>query len=245
MRTLLLILLAAVSATTLSAQMVIIPQSRLDSIASPKSVVSRVAVSSDRVDFGRIEEQKTAKNTICLQNGESKSVVITKLSTSCRCVTATASERVVGSGKSAQIALTFNPKGFPGPFEHKVFVYTNLSETLPTAVVALRGYVVADADRSCDYPYHCAGLLLRSGGVKFNHSKVERIACLNGSSRAIKVAKDCLLSSPQLSVHSEPETLKPGQAGDIVVTLKGEASGNLKLYLEADLAPRAREIKIE
>lgn len=245
MRTLLFALFAAVSATTLSAQMVIIPQSRLDSIASPKRVVSRVAVSSDRVDFGRIEELKTAKSTITLHNGESRSVAITKLTTSCRCITATAQERVVGSGKSVEITLAFNPKGFPGPFEHKVFVYTNLSETLPTAVVALSGYVVADADRSCDYPYHCAGLLLRRGSVKFNDSKVERIACLNGSSRAIKVAKDCLLSSPQLSVYSEPEILKPGQTGDIVVTLKGEARGNLKLYLEAEMAPRAREIKIE
>lgn len=246
MRTLLLVLAVTLCTTELYAQMILIPKSRLDSIASPRSVVSKVVVEGGKsVDFGRIEEQKIARRVVKLQNKESKSIAVTKLSTTCRCLSATMSSRVICAEKSGEIVLTFNPKGFPGPFEHKVLAYTNLSENQPTAVLTVKGYVIPDKDRSGDYPYHCAGLLLRRKSVNFSSSKVERIACMNGSSKTIKIEKDTLLSSKQITLHAEPEIVKPGQTADIVVTLTDCSEQNMKLYLVADMAPRAREIKIE
>jgi hypothetical protein len=68
---------------------------------------------------------------------------------------------------------------------------------------------------------------------------------MNGSQRAIRVKKDVLLSSAQVDIKSQPEVLQPGEQGDLVITLTGETNEKLRLYIEADIAPRNREIKIE
>lgn len=224
------------------AQFKLVPQSKLDSVANPRTVASALIVEQRVVDLGRVAESEIAHYKIAIKSG-SKGSVMWNTRATCRCLSA--NNGVVKGGQSAELELSFSGKGFPGPFDHKLFIYEGSDNQHLAAVVRVKGYVVADADRSGDYPYHCAGLLLRQPSVKFNGTAVERIACKNGLQRAIKVATDTLLSSSEVSVKSEPELLQPGEEGDLIITLKGKKSENLKLYIDAPMAPRTREIKIE
>ena len=225
------------------AQFKLVPQSKLDSIANPRTVASMLAVEQQIVDLGRVAESDVVQTDVAVIN-RGRSTIVYRARTTCRCLSVADIAPLKG-GQSGKITLSFAGKGHPGPFEHKVFVYTADSESTPTAVVRVKGYVVADADLKGDYPYHCGGLLMRQAGVKFSGTTVERIACKNGTSAPLRVTTDTLLSSDGVTVKTEPEVLMPGQCGDVVVTVKTEKREFLKLYIAGQSAPRTREIKIE
>jgi hypothetical protein len=220
----------------------IIPQAKLDSVSNPRTVASALIVKEQSVDLGRVAESAITERSVEVLNS-GKTPIAYHIKSSCRCLTARGG--VVKGGQKGAIAFSFTGKGFPGPFAHKLFVYQSGDKQALVAVICIKGYVVADADSSGDYPYHCAGLLLRQPAVSFKSSRTERIACMNGSQRAIRVKKDVLLSSAQVDIKSQPEVLQPGEQGDLVITLTGETNEKLRLYIEADVAPRNREIKIE
>jgi hypothetical protein len=224
-----------------TAQLKLVPKSVLDSIANPRTVQSEIVVEEHSVDFGRIAECDRVERRVAIRNIGSKSVAY-RTTTSCRCLTA--SSGVVREDKGAEIVLNFSGKGFPGPFSHRVLVYA-ADQTTPTAVISVKGYVVASSDRSGDYPYTCGALLLRQPGVKICSNSTERIACLNSSNRAVRVAKDTLLSSEGLEIYTEPRVLQPAEQGDLVISLRAEKREDMKLYIQGPFAPSKREIKIE
>ena len=241
MRSVLLLLLSMLCYCSV-AQMRIIPQAKLDSVSNPRTVASALIVKEQSVDLGRVAESAITERSVEVLNS-GKTPIAYHIKSSCRCLTARGG--VVKGGENGNITFSFTGKGFPGPFAHKLFVYQSGDKQALVAVICIKGYVVADADSSGDYPYHCAGLLLRQPAVSFKSSRTERIACMNGSQRAIRVKKDVLLSSAQVDIKSQPEVLQPGEQGDLVITLTGETNEKLRLYIEADVAPRNREIKIE
>ena len=224
------------------AQFKLVPQSRLDSVANPRTAPSALIVEQKVVDLGRVAESTVAERKITIKNSGNRPMMWSCRAT-CRCLSAT--NGAVKGGEASEMSMTFSVKGFPGPFDHKLFVYEGGDNQKLVAVVRVKGYVIPDTDRSGDYPYHCAGLLLRQPSVKFDNTTIERIACKNGSQSAVRVRKDALLSSAEIELRSEPEVLQPGEDGDLIVTLKGKKRENLKLYIDADMAPRTREIKIE
>lgn len=220
----------------------IIPQAKLDSVSNPREVASALIVVERNIDLGRVAESAITERSIEVINSGKKPIAY-HIKSSCRCLTARGG--IVKGGENGNITFSFTGKGFPGPFAHKLFVYQSGDKQALVAVICIKGYVVADADSSGDYPYHCAGLLLRRPSVDFKSSRVERIACMNGSQRAIRVKKDALLSSANVEIKSVPKVLQPGEQGDLMITLTGETNEKLRLYIEADVAPRNREIKIE
>ncbi len=223
------------------AQMRLVPKAVLDSIANPRTVESALVVESSVIDFGRIAESDRVERSVEIKNVGTETLTF-RTTTSCRCLTAT--NGVIRAGQSIKIVLSFSGKGFPGPFSHRVTVYA-AEMTTPTAVISVKGYVVADADRRADYPYTCGALLLRQPRVKIEGNTTERIACMNGSNRAVTVARDGLLSTDGVEVYTEPRTLQPGEEGDLVITLRTEKQAKMRLYIEGEYAPSKREIKIE
>ena len=119
----------------------------------------------------------------------------------------------------------------------RVFIYTNLSSSTPSAVLTLKGKVTPSSDRSGDYPRSRGNLLLRRDTITLAGDKpqTERIACLNNGSRAMRLEMDDF-SSKGLTLRTEPAVLAPGKEGDLVITYTPEADGKkplwLKLYTE-------------
>lgn len=235
-----------------SAQLRLISQQKLDSVANPRIVEgARMQFrGGEQVSFDTIgEDAGPWEQTVEWRNGGEQTLVVTRVTTSCSCLQATAAKGAVKSGASATLRLKYYPKGHPGKVEQRVFIYTNLSATTPSAVVTLRGEVLPSADRSADYPFSRGVLLLRRDTVILAGDKpqTERIACLNSGSRELRLEAD-EFSSRGLMLRSEPAVLRAGEEGDLVITYTPEEDKQplwLKLYIKGLNEPlRAREIVV-
>ncbi|MBR4995850.1 MAG: DUF1573 domain-containing protein [Alistipes sp.] len=236
------------------AQIKIIPQSVLDSVANPKTVTGArmVVEGGDVVLFGCISEDSAAwRKVIVWRNGGDKPLTITSVRTSCSCLKAEAERKVVKGGEKATIAVAYYPKGHPGKVEQRIYIYTNLSDTTPTAVVKVRGEVQPSADRRGDYPFYRGALRLRQDTVVLDGDRRQevRIACLNSSERAMRLSADTLLSSAGITLRSEPAVLQGGAEGDLVVTYTPRAEKQekgLNLYIKGLALPlRERLIRVK
>ena len=237
------------------AQIRIISQEKRDSIANPSTLKCNDMhfVDGRSIDFGTMEEDDGNHIRIAKwQNLGTEQLIITRITTSCGCVRCDYSREAIGSGKYGKISITYAPKGHPGVMRQRIFIYTNRSEKVPTAIVEIKGEVRASADRRGDYPHTIGELLLRNRQARIDSdsesAQTIRIACMNGGKRDLTPSKDALLSSPSLTISSEPRVLRAGQEGEIIISYtptKGERKESLRLFIEnRNLAPRDREIKI-
>jgi hypothetical protein len=105
---------------------------------------------------------------------------------------------------------------------HRIFVYTDRSTQMPTAILDINGNVVASANRHGDYQHSIGELLLRQREVRLESmadgSQRARIACMNGGKAALIPRIDTLLSSRSLSLRCEPQVLQPNAEGYIVIS---------------------------
>ena len=111
-------------------------------------------------------------------------------------------------------------KGHPGVFDRRIFVYTQLSDKEPTAILSLRGAVTASVRTDDDYPHAMGALRLKQRTVRFGRTdkvQSERIECLNAGDKPLTPVCDEGFAATGLSFACEPATLAPGAKGDLVV----------------------------
>lgn len=248
-----LIAMAMLGCEVATAQLRLIPKQKLDSVANPRIVEDArmqfkggAVVSFDTID----EDAGSWEKTLEWRNGSDRTLVVTRVTTSCSCLQAVADKGAVRGGGSSKLLLRYFPKGHPGRVEQRVFVYTNLSSSIPSAIITLRGDVIPSDDRSADYPRRHGALLLRRDTVTFagDREQVERIACLNVGERELRLEAD-ELSSRGLTLKTEPAVLKAGEEGDLVITYSPVDANKplwLKLYIKGLALPlRGREITVQ
>lgn len=254
-RDIMMIVVATMVATTVPAQIRIIPREVRDSVANPPThkCDDMHFVEGHSIDFGTMEEDGgTQTKKIVWRNQSKEPLTITRITTSCGCVRCDYAREAVESENQGEIVITYSPKGHPGTMRHRIFLYTDRSVKMPTAIVDIKGYVKASADRRGDYPHAIGALLLRSREIRFDRAEsgvqVIRIACMNGGKRDLSPKKDVLLSSKNISLDSEPITLRAGEEGEIIIRYtptQGDESKPLRLFVdEQNTPPRNREIKI-
>lgn len=143
---------------------------------------------------------------------------IDRLVTSCSCATATYNQKTVAPGKTGEITVKYNPKGHPGRFERKIFIYTGGHKT-PAAILRLKVNVEVGADISGTYQVPMGKLRLRRSEITIPKGQmaVEKCACINVSDSPVKVTCNRYLLSPALTFKTQPEVLQPGQEGTITV----------------------------
>lgn len=251
MRAAIAIVVAAVTLMgEVSAQLRIIPQSRLDSVNNPQQVSgSKIVANGGRgVDLGRIDEQAAeVKREIEWRNRADKIVAITHIKSSCSCLKARFIPEGVKPGGCSRINITYYPKGHPGAINQRLFIYTNLSDDIPSAILDIGGYVIAGSDHRADYPYSLGYLLLRTCEIALPRGTTGRIACMNSGSKELRIREDGLLTTKGIRVSSQPEVLKPGEEGDLVITTDPTLStGDTELFIDGvSLPPRERKITIK
>ena len=159
------------------------------------------------------------------RNTGTRSVVVTKIATTCGCTEAKINMPVIEPGGEAEVTLVFNPFGHPGKAYLRAFVYSDLSEKLPIAVLTVNGEVTPSAKLWKDYRFTMGDLKLRSatfnlGKVRIGSKRKERVACANSGSKPLKVtAMDGFLPS-FMSLRTEPEVLEPSEEGYLILELK-------------------------
>lgn len=250
-----MVLVATMVATSTLAQIRTIPRERRDSVANPATLKSDDMhfAGGHIIDFGSMNEDGGRQmRTLAWQNRSMEPMSITRITTSCGCVRCDYPREVVEGGCCGEITITYAPERHPGTMRHRIFIYTDRSAQMPTAILDVKGFVRAAADRRGDYPHAVGSLLLRSREVliESGEERVQtiRVACMNGGKEPLTPRADALLSSDCFMLEAEPATLGAGQEGDIVIRYtpaKRETKQPLRLFVENhDLPPRDRELKI-
>ena len=239
--------MAVACVSELSAQIRIIPQAKLDSVANPPLAGrGEMLFAEGRVaEFGTLaEEAEPWSTTLRWTNTANTPLVVTKVTTGCSCVGAEPSRGTVAKGEQGWIKLTFNPRGRVGGVVQKVWIYTNLSADKPTAVLELRGRV-ATADTERGYPKAMGALRLGAESITITAGGRVSIACKNSGSRALQVVADPMLSSQGLTLRTEPKTLAAGAEGVLVVECEKGVENPARLYVGGlELPPRARKLEV-
>ena len=215
-----------------------------------KTLLFRSAV----LDAGTIDEAAVPPEyEYVWTNTGDRPVTVLKVTTTCGCAVASFDRHPVAPGDSASLKIKYHPKGHPGKFDRKIFVYTDLSGSVPAAVLSLKGYVRAADVPVWLYRYQMGNLCLRRTSVKFSSDKkgVERIMCMNAGDVPLSIGADAGLLPPFLSLRCEPEVIPPGGEADIVVAFDPEAVPMRMLSVipvvltGMDLPPSQRTIRVE
>ena len=159
---------------------------------------------------------------------------------------------VARAGSEGTVTVTYHPKGHPGSFDRRIFVYTQLSDKMPTAILHLTGTVIASERTDGDYPYAMGALRLKQQSVRLAPERLqnERIECLNTGGKAMRPRCDEHLLPPGITFRCEPATLAPGAKGDLVIGFDPaqathRAPAQLPLILEGpDVPPSGRTLQI-
>lgn len=243
------------TATPLCGQIRIVPRTQLDSLAHPATAPGADAMrfSQTQLDAGKIGEQDAPRSyTFRWRNTGTTPLVITRVRTTCGCAVATWEKRPVTADGEGWVTITYHPKGHPGVFDRRIFVYTQLSDKLPTAILNLRGVVVASQQTADDYPHAIGALRLKQQSVRFAPDQgvqTERIECLNTGDKPLRPVGNTG-KAQHIVFACEPETLAPGQKGDLVIRFDPARAPQtltpVVLLLEAEnLSPEQRTIRIE
>ncbi len=197
-------------------------QAMLDSLRNPPVAEGAGAMlfESRSIDAGEMNEDDAPRGyTFRWRNAGEQPLVVTRVRTTCGCAKPEYDRTPVKAGESARIGVTYYPKGHPGAFERRIFVYTQLSDSRPTATLTLTGRVTPSLSPVADYPHRMGALLLKRTQVSLSGTErqEERIACMNGGERELEVAVVRELLPDWLSAELEPSRVAPGGKCDLVV----------------------------
>ena len=199
-----------------------IPRERLDSLANPALAPGAGAMRFEtlRIDTGDIGEDDGPKSyTFRWKNAGDQPLVITRTNTTCGCAVTEYDRQPALPGQTRTFTVTYHPKGHPGHFQRKIFLFTQLSDKAPTAVLVLAGQVVPSTHPTYAYPHARGSLLLKQEEIRFNGGvlQAESIECLNGGKDTLRIRVDGNLLPPCIEAEFSPAELAPGRLGELIV----------------------------
>lgn len=203
-------------------------RAEIDSIMNPTLLEGKKGLLFDTttINVGCLsEDDKPVTYRFCFRNVSKETIVLTRVSTSCGCTTASFTKKPVKSGEKGTIELTFNPFEQVGKLNKGAFIYTNLSEKYPTEKITLFGEVTPTSNEWREYPYSMGNILrLRQSTILFRElpkttTRVERLVCVNSSKTPLCLSA---LMIPRYAIlRIEPKIIEPGKEADIVITIDG------------------------
>ena len=235
------------------AQMKIIPREKIESVSSPRlSRDSAVLRFQTRHIVADIMNEDDAPKTFVFrfENAGDRKVNIDRLVTTCSCMTAAADRKEVRPGESADITVKYNPKGHPGKFDRKVYVYTD-SGNDPAAVLKLSVQVETGSDLSGEWPVQMGTIRLRRAEVAFADGikAVEKLRFINVGGKPLELECETAFLPESISFRTQPKVVDPGKTGEIHIVYDPSEDGsfeNLKIILKGlGLPPSKSSITVK
>lgn len=235
-----------------SAQIKVIPREQIEQIANPQTLsdAGMFFTGGQSVDLGCVAEADgVTERVVEWENRGKKPLVITRIKSSCSCLSVDGERDVVAPGEKGTLRLRFNPHQRLGGVSYRVLIYSSLSDKVPTAMLSVTGEVLSSADRADDYAERCGALLLMSRRVKITSGVDVRVVCMNGGDEPLLLEADDKLSGRGVELRTEPRVLAAGEQGDLVIrydAVKGRGDSVIMLYIKGlPLPPRQRCIVLE
>ena len=194
----------------------------IDSLSNPGLSPEGRALKFDTavMDAGTVKEDAAPREyEFFWTNVGDTPVTVVKVTTDCGCAVPSFDSVPVEPGERSSLKITYYPKGRPGNFSRRIFVYADVSGSLPAASLSLRGYVEPSDRPVWNYRFRMGSLCLKYKDIylKDDRKAVERVLCMNAGDEPLTVGVDTALLPPFLEVSVEPETIPPGGEADIVV----------------------------
>lgn len=213
--------LLAMSVHTAHAQIRIVSREQLEAVESPRLSADSLSLNfSTRhmVAPPMNEDDPPQYFRYQMTNVGNEPVSIHRINTTCSCVTATVADRVLNPGKSTVLTARYDPKGHPGRFERKIFVYTGPGNE-PAAVLKLTVDVGYSDDKSGLYHVQMGGIRLRTGEVVFEKGvkAVQKLNFINLSGSELRLDCERMFLPRNITFETRPEVLKHGEEGVMVI----------------------------
>lgn len=216
-RTFILSVLLAFLPLIASSQIRIIPKEKLMSVSQPEH--SSDSVSFDFETRHIVAEQMNEDDAPQIfryrfRNAGEDTLEVKRLVSTCSCATAVCTRNAVPPGETAEVRVTYNPKGHPGRFERRIFVYT-VDDTAPAAVLKLSVDVQKGKDLSLEWPVQKGNIRLRRSEVRFqaDTKAVESLRFVNLSGRPLRLECEKAFLPEYLSFDVVPEVVEPDCEG--------------------------------
>lgn len=216
-----LLCLLMISVHTGSAQIRILSREQLDAVESP-----RLSDDSLSLSFGTrhivappmSEDDPPQYFRYEMKNAGTSPVSIHRVTTTCSCVTATVADRGLEPGETTVLTARYDPKGHPGRFERKIFVYTGPGDE-PSAVLKLTVDVGYSDDKSGLYHVQMGGIRLRTNEVVFDRGvrSVQELKFINLTGSGLKLECERMFLPGYITFETRPEVLENGSEGVIVI----------------------------
>ncbi|MDD2419226.1 MAG: DUF1573 domain-containing protein [Bacteroidia bacterium] len=197
-------------------------------------------------DFGDIMlKSGHHKHTFVFENIGKQPVVVQTVIASCGCTTPVWTKQPIMPGEKGNIEVTFLNDQGPYPFDKALTVYIT-GEPKPV-ILRIRG-VVHDKPKPLSdlFPENFNGLSFRKaylnlGNIAMGAVVTENIAVANTTNGNITI--EFLPQTKGLQIKAEPETLKPGQKGNLQITVDTKQSGNWgKTYFMTKILVNKKEV---
>ena len=229
-RRILAVSIILLAGTPAFSQLRILPREKVESVANPRLSRDSAALSFDtRHIVAEPMNEDDAPRTFVYRftNAGKEPLVIKRLVSSCSCAAAVAVKTEIGPGESSQIRVTYNPKGHPGRFERKIFVYTE-GEDDPAAILRLSVDVSNGTDMSREWPVQMGPIRLRRQEVTFAEGvkAAEKMRFVNLSGKPLTLSCEEAFLPECLSFRTDPVTVPAGEEGQIVISYDPSVSGS-------------------
>ena len=245
-------LILVISSQAVFAQLRMVSKEKLASVSDPRLSTDSAAMRFETrhiVADPMTEEDEPHTYVYRFMNVGTETLAITRLVSTCSCLTATASSFSVASGDSAEIIVRYDPKGHPGKFERKIFVYTREGDD-PSAVLKLSAEVSTGTDKSREWPVQMGKIRMRRSEVTFvkGQKAVEKMRFINLGPAPVELECETMFLPQPLSFRTDPKIVPSGGEGEIVISYdpsKGRLEDAVKIILKGlGLPPSQSSIKV-
>lgn len=211
------------------AQIMVVPREKLDAVNNPRLSLDAASLKFETVFIAAepMREDDGIKTFVYpFTNVGKDTLQINRLVSTCSCASAVCPVGRLLPGESSEIVVRYNPKGHPGTFERKVFLYINDSPS-PAAILRLAVSVDRGADLAGAFPVGMGNIRLRTKEVyvERNCRIVQRCVFVNVGDKPLKLDYEKALLPQCLSVKVEPEIVAGGEEGEIVISYDPSKGG--------------------
>ncbi len=183
----------------------------------------RIITKTPVINVGKTGFEVPVTATFELRNRGSRHLTIREVKTDCGCTQVDYPKKSISGGDRFTISMTYDAR-LLGHFTKQMAVYRVGSDE--PVILKMQGILVPEmTDYSKNYPYTFGDLLADVNNVEFDnvnkgdHPEVE-IRVLNSGSTVMTPNVQHL--PPYLTAMATPETLTPGKAGKVILTLNTE-----------------------